>query len=609
MKLRVGNILPNWENSILKTLVGDIQKILNIYISDSNPDLALKHLDGIIKNKFQQLESQPSLTLSIFLNSRYVLFSIYALKNKGPIKSLKTFNAINDIYKPFIQRIQQRYNTSVEDIEELLSHDFDSVQSLGFASLDYVGIGIFLLDKHFNFIYWSNGLENIFQIKAAEILGTSFSNKCAPFFVEERICDGVRLAIENGVNTDIISTRHPFMDNEDKFLNFIVAPIRNEKNVVIGASVLAHDITQRRKSEQTLAKYEQYFKNVLNDAADAIILLDENDCIVMWNKAAEILYGWREIEVLGEPVKIIVPDDPKSQKEIEKISRIIRKKGFVKNFRSERITRFGRRVIIEITRTAIKNDKGDYVGSSVITRDITKDEQLRDQIVQSEKLSAVGTLAAGIAHEIGSPLMSISSLAQMLQMDSEDNNLKDKLGLIQKSIERISRTVRTLVDFSKPTAQKVENIYLNQVVENVINIIRYDKRLKHQQIETEFDASIPLVKASFDQVLQVFINLCLNAADAMGNSKDGQLILRTWYEEPFVKASIQDNGCGIEESNLYHIFEPFYSTKEKGKGTGLGLWVSYNIIKSYGGDITVKSTRNVGTTFTISLPMAPLKKG
>jgi signal transduction histidine kinase len=187
--------------------------------------------------------------------------------------------------------------------------------------------------------------------------------------------------------------------------------------------------------------------------------------------------------------------------------------------------------------------------------------------------------------------------------------LKDKLKLIQQQIDRISRTVRTLVDFSKPITQKVEKIYLNQVVENVINIIKYDKRLKHQSIETEFDASIPLVKASFDQVLQVFINLCLNAADAMDGNKNGELLLKTWQENEIVYASVTDNGCGIDEDNQAHIFEPFFSTKEKGKGTGLGLWVSYNIIKGYGGDIKVNSTKDTGATFTISLPVSPANQG
>jgi len=239
----------------------------------------------------------------------------------------------------------------------------------------------------------------------------------------------------------------------------------------------------------------------------------------------------------------------------------------------------------------------------VILRDITQQEQLRQQVIQSEKLSAVGTLAAGIAHEVGTPLTSISSLAQILQMKVENQEFKDKLSLIQQSIDRISRTVRTLVDFSRPLTEKVEDIYLNNVIEHVVRILKYDKRLKHQEIIVELEPSIPLVRASFDQILQVFINICLNAADAMEGHKDGRLLIKTWSNSRLVCASITDNGSGIAKRDISHIFEPFFTTKKDGKGTGLGLWVSYNIITSFSGDIKVESIEGSGTTFTLSLPI------
>ena len=233
---------------------------------------------------------------------------------------------------------------------------------------------------------------------------------------------------------------------------------------------------------------------------------------------------------------------------------------------------------------------------------MTQQEQLRQQRIQSEKLSAVGTLAAGIAHEVGSPLNAISSLTPLLSFKIDDPEFKDKISLIRQNIDRISRTVKTLVDFSKPIPHKIEKIYLNNVIEHVIRIIKYDKRLKQQRIETHLEAKIPLVTASFDQVLQVFINICLNAADAMEGVKNGTLDIKTWYDDKNVYTSITDNGSGISEEKLPHIFEPFYTTKEKGKGTGLGLWVSYNIISSFSGKITVKSQKGKYTTFTIELP-------
>jgi two-component system NtrC family sensor kinase len=187
-------------------------------------------------------------------------------------------------------------------------------------------------------------------------------------------------------------------------------------------------------------------------------------------------------------------------------------------------------------------------------------------------------------------------------MKTQDEEFKAKLVLIQQSIDRISRTVRTLVDFSRPATEKVENIYLNNVIDHVLRIIKYDKRLKHQEIRTTLEPNIGMVRANFDQILQVFVNICLNSADAMEGKQDGTLEVKTWMDGKYVCAKIQDNGSGIAKEHQRLIFDPFFTTKKSGKGTGLGLWVSYNIIKSFSGDIKVESEVGEGTAFTIFLP-------
>ena len=163
--------------------------------------------------------------------------------------------------------------------------------------------------------------------------------------------------------------------------------------------------------------------------------------------------------------------------------------------------------------------------------------------------------------------------------------------------------MRTLVDFSKPIAQKIERIYINSVIEQVVHIVKYDRRLKYLEVITELQADVPQIEASFDQLLQVFINLSLNAADAMEGKKDGRLTIKTWSNEDFVLASVSDNGSGIAPKHLPHIFEPFFTTKGEGKGTGLGLWVSYNIVKAFSGKIEVKSHVGEGAAFTIAIPI------
>jgi len=599
---RVAVLFPNWEEKRLKSLINSLEEFLVAYFKNPDVEVIIHHVEKIINTFYLSLSEAPKLIINTLLVSRYIILSFIAKTGSKSFNSLETFGQLNDLYDPLITTISAQFKTKSKSKIEQLPKDYTHAYERGLLEIDFAGIGLFLLDKNLNFINWSTGSERIYDKSSKVVLGQNIFNTLPYFKEEKKLHLAILQAADDNKESDMFEVKYKRDKKDERIINYKVAPLRDKNKQIIGVSVFSHDVTDHIKRKIELKRYEQYFENILNDAADAIIVLNENDRIVMWNKAAEAIYGWRAEEVVGKSISLIVPDDQRSQEEIERINQIVKQEGFVRNFRTNRLTRDGRRIIIEVTRTAIINDKGTFIGSSVIARDMTQQEQLRQQLIQSEKLSAVGTLAAGIAHEVGSPLNSISSLTQLLSFKIDDPEFKDKISLIRQNIDRISRTVKTLVDFSKPIPHKVEKIYLNNVIEHVIRIIKYDKRLKQQRIETKLEAKIPLVTASFDQVLQVFINICLNAADAMEEVKDGTLIIKTWYDNKNVYTSITDNGSGIPEENLPHIFEPFYTTKGKGKGTGLGLWVSYNIISSFSGKITVDSQKEKFTTFTIVLP-------
>ncbi|HPG38594.1 MAG TPA: PAS domain S-box protein [bacterium] len=599
---RVKQLFPNWEEERLRRLVYALKELLVDYLAEFDVEVIIKHVEKIINTFYLALNEAPKLIVNSLLVSRYIILSFIAKEHSQNYNSLNAFGQINDLYEPLIQTISVQFKARSAAKVEQLPKNYTRALEKGMLSLDFAGVGLFMLDKNLNFIHWSAGLDKMYHITTREALGQNLLTILPFFKKEKKLYIAIMQAVEENREADLFEVKHKIGKREERIINYKIAPLRDENDRPIGVSVLSHDVTEHIKGQLTLKRYEQYFENILNDAADAIIILNENDRIVMWNNAAELLYGWPEEEVIGKTISLIVPDDPQSQEEIENINQIVREKGFVRNLRSHRLTRDGRKIVIDISRTAILNDRGEYIGSSVIARDMTQQEQLRQQLIQSEKLSAVGTLAAGIAHEVGSPLNSISSLTQLLSFKVDDEDVKDKITLIRQNIDRISRTVKTLVDFSKPIAHNVEMIYLNSVIEHVIRIIKYDKRLKHQNIETVLEPKIPLVTASFDQVLQVFINICLNAADAMENVQNGTLIIKTWFDAEKVYTSITDNGSGIPEDKIAHIFEPFYTTKAKGKGTGLGLWVSYNIISSFNGTISVDSRQGEYSTFTIALP-------
>ncbi len=233
------------------------------------------------------------------------------------------------------------------------------------------------------------------------------------------------------------------------------------------------------------------------------------------------------------------------------------------------------------------------------TRDLQK---AQFQIMHQEKMASIGLLAAGIAHEIGNPLTSISSLTQLLKRRLKDPDNLEYLSNIMKNIDRISRIVRELVDFSRPSNYESRYTNVNEVLEAAVGIARYDSRSKFIEFHLELDPNLPPVYLVADQLLQVFINIIFNAVDAMeGYGKN--LYVKTFVQDDQIFIQIRDTGCGIPESEINKIFEPFYTTKEVGKGTGLGLSVSYGIIRNFNGDITVESKVGEGSTFTIKLPI------
>lgn len=594
---RTAGLTPHLSEEERLQFAQEVMTALGILVIDQKLQAALSTLEGAVDHFFAEAEQGSTALINTLLLSRYILLAMMVQESDVSFNSIEAFGYLNEVFSPLITTFYEQHRS---DQPPPVPAPFASACSANLGALDFAGIGFVMLDELLTVIYFSRAAERLLGRSADEVLGHPFFDL---FFDlrETPLFAAVEAALRQGKSEELHNRTLP-LGGRKAALDVKVEPMRNDAKQIVGCTLLFHDVNRDRLRDQQAFRYEKYFENILNDAADAIILLNENHRVIMWNKAAETLFGYSEAEMFGKGLTRLVPEDPTAQSAMAAMDEQVLSRGFVRNQRLDMRTREGRIVHVELTRTALRNERGDFIGSSVILRDISEQEQLRRQVIQSEKLSAVGTLAAGIAHEVGTPLTSISALAQILQLKTDNPEFKEKLLLIQQSIERISRTVRTLVDFSRPITDKVEEIYLNHVIEHVIRIIKYDKRLKHQEIVTRLQPDLPLVRAGFDQLLQVFINICLNAADAMEGKPDGRLEITTWSEGKRVIAAVTDNGCGIAEEHIGHIFEPFFTTKKSGKGTGLGLWVSYNIIAGFGGDIKVRSTLGAGTTFTITLP-------
>jgi PAS domain S-box-containing protein len=254
----------------------------------------------------------------------------------------------------------------------------------------------------------------------------------------------------------------------------------------------------------------------------------------------------------------------------------------------------------------IDND-GKISGYFGIHRDISEKKTLEQRLIQTQKMESIGTLAAGVAHEVGNPLASISALVQVAQRNTKDQFVLEKLSLVKSQITRISKIIRDLVDFSRPSNFELQTMDINECIRESVEITKVGTKIKDIEYTLKLSNEVPPMPLIADQLEQVFVNILLNAVDAMNESKEPlnkkEIIIESSVDDDYIIITFFDTGPGIKEENKSKIFEPFFTTKQRGKGTGLGLWVSYGIIKNFHGTIELESQVGKGTTFIIKLPI------
>jgi signal transduction histidine kinase len=225
------------------------------------------------------------------------------------------------------------------------------------------------------------------------------------------------------------------------------------------------------------------------------------------------------------------------------------------------------------------------------------------QVMHQEKLAALGQLAAGVAHEIGNPLTSIDSMVQLLAMQTDDPEQRESLRVVQRQVDRMAEIVHHMSDLSRPLSVTSAEVDINQVLESVLGLVRFDPRFRKIAIRRELDYELPRLRIIEDRLFGVLLNLALNAADAM--PEGGELSVRSWAEGDHLAVAVADSGHGIPLEHRERIFEPFFTTKSPDRGTGLGLSVCRTFLEGVGGWITVESEPGQGAIFTVRIPLSP----
>ena len=359
------------------------------------------------------------------------------------------------------------------------------------------------------------------------------------------------------------------------------------------------DPEQMEQYLRSLAREKGLLQSVFESISEAIIVLDRDRKIVFINNTARGMLGITNRSPVNKPILRYVTD-LRLQKLFDDDD-LFTRSTFSTEFRIKR----PRKMVLQINIFPYRMDS-ELEGSIVLIKDITQQKKKQMDTFQSEKLSALSTLAAGVAHEIGNPLNSIGIHMQLMDKDIKkikDKKTRDRLTEYIRSarteVTRLDKMVRTFLTAVRPTALNLTDHNINHILEGVLDFLYYEISDKNIAIEKEYSPKVPLMPLDEEQIRQAFFNIIKNAIEAMPNG--GQLRVASDMKQDEVIVAFTDTGGGITEENLSQIFEPYFTTKQK--GSGLGLMIVYKIISDHGGRIEVESDKGKGTLIKVFLPI------
>lgn len=362
------------------------------------------------------------------------------------------------------------------------------------------------------------------------------------------------------------------------------------------------DITERKIMERALRQSEREYRNLFENATDTMVVFDpETGIILEANSRACEMYGLTKDELLGVSLKVIAKDVEGGEERVREILT----HGGIKNFETVHFKKDGTPIDLLENSSLI-----EYAGRTSIVstfREVTQIKRLQQQLVQSEKLAALGQLVSGVAHELNNPLTSVIGYTQLALAGSTlDHQIRERLDIVSREAERTRRIVQNLLSFSRQHKPSRTSVCLNDLLERTLELRTYGMRVNNIKVNRELGA-IPMVMADGHQLQQVFLNIVVNAEQAISScERSGTLTVKSRVKQvdgsDWIEIQIADDGPGIQTENISKIFDPFFTTKPVGKGTGLGLSISYGIMKEHGGAIRAENTDCGGATFIIELP-------
>jgi two-component system NtrC family sensor kinase len=344
-----------------------------------------------------------------------------------------------------------------------------------------------------------------------------------------------------------------------------------------------------------IARLKDFSENIVESLNVGVLAVDLEGIVESWNTRMEQLFGVARQDAVGRQLRSLLPEELASEiaarGDAEQITGIYK----------QRLQHQGKALTLNVSITPLVSKSAERIGRLLLFDDVTQRERMEEQMSQTEKLTSLGLLAAGVAHEVNTPLAVISNYIQMLAKQMPDGDPRQSIiEKIVKQTFRASEIVNNLLNFSRTGAAEAVDIDVNRVVEETLSLVSHPLKTSQIQVVKHFGETLPAVRGSANKLQQVFLNLFLNARDAMPGG--GLLEVRTAAHNGSVEIEVVDTGAGIPREHIHRIFDPFFTTKASGRGTGLGLSVSYGIIKEHSGKIDVRSTPGKGTSFHVEFP-------
>ena len=498
-----------------------------------------------------------------------------------------------------LKRSEEKYRTILESMEE------------GYFEVDFFG----------NFTFVNDAMCRIRGYPKEKLVGMNYT-QFMDLETAKKVYKIYGRIYQTGKPIKSIEMETTRGDGTRVYHDSSVSLIRDAEGQPIGFRGVVKDITEKKKMESKLIRARDFLQNIFDSSVDGITTTDLKGTIITTSLKVKDMLGYDQVEVIGKKVYSFYENGITDAK---KIMETLMKTGELRDFEMKLIKKDGAFIDVSLSGSLLKGENGELIGALGIYRDITDKKRLEAELLRSQKMEAIGTLAGGVAHDLNNILSGLVSYPELLLMDMpEDSPYRKEIVTIQKSGEKAAAIVQDLLTLARRGVSTKEIIDLNQIISDYLKSPEHEKLRSYYpgiQIETHLEEDLLQISGSPVHLSKTVMNLVSNAAEAtdQGEGKISLSTGRRYLDRPikgygdvrvgeYVSLTVSDNGIGISPEDMERVFEPFYTKKVMGRsGTGLGMTVVWGTVKDHNGYIEVQSIKGLGTTFTLYFPVAMTK--